>query len=70
MITKIKFKLNEKILNHSRAIYGPLDFLGDVGGLTDALKAIGQAIIFLISLVTGSKLDQHILSQVFKQNHP
>ena len=61
-MVRLKFKLNEMILNHTREIYGPLDFLGDVGGLTDSLKAIGQAIIFLISLVTGSKLDQYILS--------
>ena len=69
-MVRLNFKINKKILNHTRVIYGPLDFLGDVGGLTDALKAIGQAIIFLISLVTGSRLDQYIISQVFKQNHP
>ena len=67
-MVRLNFKINKKILNHTRVIYGPLDLLGDVGGLTDSLKAIAQAIIFLVSLVTGSKLDQYILSQVFKQN--
>ena len=30
---------------HKRTIYGPLDLLGDVGGLADALIAIGGAVI-------------------------
>ena len=31
------FKLDEKKMNYSRAIYNVLDLLGDVGGLMDAL---------------------------------
>ena len=33
---------------HSRAIYNILDFLGDVGGLLDALKLIAGTIVGLI----------------------
>ena len=34
--------------SHIRSIYSPLDFLGDVGGLADALYAIGSGIVFLL----------------------
>ena len=32
--------LDEEEVSHSRAIYNCLDFLGDVGGLFDALRVI------------------------------
>ena len=37
--------VNKDIHQHDREIYGPLDFLGDVGGLSDALLAIGGWLI-------------------------
>ena len=33
MLTQIHFVLSSDITEHKRTIYGPLDFLGDVGGL-------------------------------------
>ena len=39
--------MNKDIHQHDREIYGPLDFLGDVGGLSDALLAIGAWLITL-----------------------
>lgn len=34
-----------EVIVHARSIYNALDFLGDVGGLFDALKLIGAAIV-------------------------
>ena len=47
---------------HSRAIYGILDFLGDVGGLFDALKLIAAGII---SLFTSGSLPNYLVSKLF-----
>ena len=38
---------------HEREIYGLLDFLGDVGGLADALLAIGSWLIILLEFLSG-----------------
>ena len=38
---------DEDVVYHSKAIYNFLDFLGDIGGLRDALKLIGS---FLVSV--------------------
>ena len=48
--------MNREIRHHKRIIYGPLDFLGDVGGLADALVTIGSALVALINLLSGDKL--------------
>ena len=36
-------------VNYKRSIYGVLDFLGDIGGLLDALKLIASSVIGLIT---------------------
>lgn len=46
-LTIMLYQDNNKIV-HSRAIYNILDFLGDVGGLLDALKLIAGTIVGLI----------------------
>ena len=50
---------------HEREIYGPLDFLGDVGGLADALLAIGSWLIMILELISGSQLTQYLLNNIF-----
>ena len=50
---------------HEREIYGPLDFLGDVGGLVDALMAIGSWFILLLDMLSGSQLTQYLLNNIF-----
>ena len=50
---------------HEREIYGPLDFLGDVGGLVDALLAIGSWFILLLDAMSGSQLTQYLLNNIF-----
>ena len=38
---------DKEVLNHSITVYNILDFLGDIGGLSDALKMIAS---FLVSV--------------------
>ena len=47
-ILSVDFTVSPEKREHVRVIYGPLDFLGDVGGLSDALIGIGSIIITLI----------------------
>ena len=52
----------DAIIHKSRTIYNVLDFLGDVGGLLDALRLIGGQ---LVSLATSSFLTMSLISQIF-----
>ena len=42
--------LNPDLKQHNRQTYSLLDWLGDCGGLLDALKAIGETLISPLSL--------------------
>ena len=42
------FELDSLMNEYSRSIYGPLDLLGDVGGLADALTGIGSVVVLVI----------------------
>ena len=46
------FYLDFSRYEHTRQIYGPLDCLGDIGGLVDALVGIGSAILYLCTFIT------------------
>ena len=46
-----------------------MDFLGDVGGLSDALLTIGSALVALIELVIGNSLTKFLLSNIFEQDN-
>ena len=50
---------------HSRTIYNALDFLGDIGGLADALRYIGQLLIWLIS---GNNVSQYLILNIFRKD--
>ena len=52
---------------HQRQIYGPLDFLGDVGGLTDALIAIGAIFVSILQLITGNPLTKYLIETIFEK---
>ena len=47
-LIQVWIELDKTILIRSRSIYHVLDFLGDVGGLFDALKLIAQSMLFLL----------------------
>lgn len=51
---------------HKRTIYGPLDLLGDVGGLADALIAIGGAVIASLQILSGNRLTNYLIQSVFE----
>ena len=55
------FYLNSYRSEHSRQIYGPLDCLGDIGGLVDALVGIGSAILYVCAFVSPDHLDTHLI---------
>ena len=57
--------LDEEEVSHSRAIYNCLDFLGDVGGLFDALRVISQSIIYL---ATPLSVTNYLASRLFYTN--
>ena len=50
---------------HSRAIYNILDFLGDVGGLLDALKLIAGT---LVGLIVRGNLTGKLVSLLFYED--
>ena len=41
VLARVDFLMSLDAVSHKRKIYSPLDYLGDVGGLSDALWVIG-----------------------------
>ena len=66
----IYFLLSPDIQHYERSIYTYLDFLGDLGGLNDALSKIAQIILFIVSLLTKSGPHEYILKELFKRGKP
>ena len=58
----IQITLDEEISKYSRQTYSLLDFLGDLGGLFDALRLIAAA---LVSPFSALALKVSILSSLF-----
>ena len=56
-------------IKHSRTIYGTLDLLGDIGGLSDMLFQIGGYAVALVSFFTGSGLNSVLIAGIFKQDN-
>ena len=65
---KLKFTLITNVKHNYRSIYTLLDFLGDIGGLFDALKVLGLFFIFGYNLLFGSILEKYLLSKIFLIN--
>ena len=61
-----EFKHSRKLIEHKREIYGILDLLGDVGGLSDALFPIGSILISVIHLITGNPFTSYLLANIFE----
>ena len=59
----IEFRAGNEIVVYSRSIYNALDFLGDVGGLFDALKLIGAGLIGILG--TGDGLAGRLIGRLF-----
>ena len=58
------FSIDENEKHHTRTIYSLLDFLGDIGGLSDALSKIGSIIFGIAQLFTGSGLSHYLLNNI------
>ena len=58
-----EFDLNKYRIN--RDVYNVLDWLGDVGGLRDALILIGTFIMFFYTKIRGDALDKFLLQSFF-----
>ena len=54
--------LNKTVIE--RTVYGILDMLGDVGGLTEALFSIG---LVLISFFQYQVFENYLVSQLYKE---
>ena len=66
---QFEFKHSRNIIEHKREIYGILDFLGDVGGLSDALFPVGSILISLLHLFTGNQFTSYLLANIFEQDN-
>ena len=64
---QIAFIQSEETRYYERSVYTGLDLLGDVGGLNDALYAIGQFCIFIINILTNSGPHNYVLKRLFKR---
>ena len=51
MIFSYQFSLDNDVISNLRQVYGVLDFIGDIGGLTDGLEFIASAILSIIALL-------------------
>ena len=40
--------------------------MGDVGGLHDALALVGEVLMAIVSLFSGSGLDRYLIASLFK----
>jgi len=54
--------LNHDLTKTSRSVYTFLDWLGDAGGLMDALKIIAS---FLVGLVQSNLFNIHLVTKMF-----
>ena len=62
LLVLCQFSSHPKTKNFQRSIYNFLDFIGDVGGLLDGLKLIGQTLLFPITKLNVLSL---LLSKIF-----
>ena len=62
LLIQLSITLNSQVTNHTRAVYNFLDFLGDIGGLFDALKVIAWSII---TIITQGLVSAHLVKEIF-----
>ena len=68
-ILNVVFYYSLDLAEHQRQIYSPLDFLGDVGGLADALIAIGAITISILEIITGNPLTKYLIETIFEKDN-
>ena len=71
----ISLTLSSQKIIHKRSIYTLLDLLGDVGGLLDALRAIGGLILSAYTFAVSNPINSYLMNVLFyrrkskKPNH-
>ena len=66
---EITFSLDLDRKVYKRSIYTVLDWLGDVGGLFDALKGLGTLFFIVYSFICGDQLEVFLLETVYKREN-
>ena len=61
------FKIGPNRIVYSRSVYTTLDWLGDVGGLLDALRLIGMFLCAIYTFIRGDLLTYFLLNKLFKK---
>ena len=67
LIAQFYVALHSDVKYKSRTIYSALDFLGDVGGFSDAIQYIGSILIWLLQ---GESLITYLVANLFKREDP
>ena len=62
--TKITFGLDQDVKVYKRSIYTILDFLGDLGGLLDALKAVVGILVTIFFKMRGDPVNKFLIKSV------
>ena len=68
-ILSLHFYYSLDFIEHQRQIYNPLDFLGDVGGLADALLAIGSIFIWILQFLFGNSMKKYMIKTIFEKDN-
>ena len=50
----VEFYASDEVMEHKREIYGLLAFLGDLGGLREALMSIGSMLLYFSQFIYGN----------------
>ena len=58
--------LHPKFILHKRQIYTLFEWLGDIGGLLDALNLIGGFIMTFQMFIMGNPLEKFLVTSLFK----
>ena len=52
-------------MHYKRSIFTLLDYLGDLGGLYDALNVVGLILVGIYKVVIGCELENYLLKMLF-----
>ena len=65
-----KLRLSNDIEVNTRSIYTVLDWLGDVGGLVDALQYIGKLVMFFyFKFISDDPITHFLVTSLFKREN-
>ena len=65
----VQILLERDVVHYKRSIYSTLDFLGDLGGLYDALLVLGYVMIFLFKIIVGNEQEDYLLKVLFTRKY-